>query len=197
MKDGKPVFCVVGGPNGVGKSTLLRGLLRLKIAFLPFVNPDEIAFELGDSSPSIDLQAGREALKRTRTFINDGMNFTRETTLTSREILRSMNTAADAGFEVIFVFVGVGDLKVTKDRVLQRAAKGGHDIPVKVQERRFQKSFGNAVLAAEIADRSYFFENGEQGHIFLAEIVANDFRFATDKPPHWLRTLKAEFSRPE
>lgn len=171
-------------------------MLLEEAAFRPFINPDEIAVELGGSNAINDLKAARDGVSRTATFIDSGTSFTRESTMSGREILRAMQRASDSGFEVRLVFIGAESVALTMHRVRHRVAKGGHDIPPEVQERRFRKSFENAVLAAEIADRSYFFENGEEGHVLVGECAGGSFRFATDTPPDWLTRVAAGLASP-
>jgi len=78
------------GPNGSGKSTLYRKLIgKYKtLSKLPFVNPDDIAKEIfGDFLPNGSkesnqkmLRAGKEAIKRRKQFLHDGVSFGFETT---------------------------------------------------------------------------------------------------------------------
>ena len=171
-----PTLTVVGGPNGSGKSTFVAGLGRRGFDVGTFVNPDVIARSLQDSDQgtkqptNLNLAAGRETLRLARELIAQRQSFTRETTLTSKEILRTMQAAKEAGYEVTLIFIGVETVETSKDRVRTRVEDGGHDIPEDVQERRFEKSFQNAPRAARIADRAYFFHNGDRGHELVAEV---------------------------
>jgi predicted ABC-type ATPase len=44
-----------------------------------------------------------------------------------------------AGYRIRLDFLWVSDLTIARQRVSNRVAKGGHDIPEEVQERRFGK----------------------------------------------------------
>ena len=160
---GRPLFTVIGGPNGVGKSTYAEGLAARGYPLGEVVNPDVIAAALPGPDATRDARAGRETLRRTRTLIAGGRTFSRETTLSGSEILRAMQAAQDAGFWVNLFFVGVDSLETSQSRVEQRVRKGGHDIPRHVQARRFSRSFGNAVRAARIADTSVFVSSRDGG----------------------------------
>ena len=46
--------------------------------------------------------------------------FSRESTLSSDEILRTIQTAKDAGFAVVLLFIGVSSVETTKRRVQTR-----------------------------------------------------------------------------
>ena len=78
-----PALTIIAGPNGAGKSTLTRsvdfeGRDRL-------LDPDAIARGMNPLNPSAAaIAAGREVLKRTAEYLNRGVSFAVETTLSSR-----------------------------------------------------------------------------------------------------------------
>ena len=188
-------FTVVAGPNGVGKSTLIEDLRDHGFPLGPFINPDDIARTLEGSPASRDLRAGRETLHRTRARIAGSETFSRESTLTSREILRSMQSAKDAGFHVILLFVGVECLITSRDRVVARVARGGHDIPEDIQERRFDKSVENAVRATEVAHRSFFLDNTtESGHRLVGFAFNHHLVYVASRTPAWFTRIAEAIS---
>ena len=116
----RPVFTVIGGPNGAGKSTYTEGLAARGYPLGEVVNPDVIAANLPGPDATRDARAGRETLRRTRALIASGQTFSRETTLSGSEILRTMQAAKDAGFTVNLFVVGVDSLQTSQRRVEQR-----------------------------------------------------------------------------
>ena len=159
---GRPVFTVIGGPNGAGKSTYMDRLAASGYSLGEVVNPDMIAAVLPGPDATRDARAGRETLHRTRRLIAAGQTFSRETTLSGKEILRTVQTAKDAGFTVNLFVVGVDSLQTSQRRVEQRVKEGGLGIPAQVQARRFDRSFDNAVRAARIADTTVFVHSREE-----------------------------------
>lgn len=158
---GHPLFTVIGGPNGAGKSTYTEGLAAWGYPLGEVVNPDLIAAALPAPVATRNARAGRDTLHLTRALIASGRAFSRETTLSGNEILRTMQAAKEAGFRVNLFFVGVDSLKTSQNRVEERVRKGGHDVPRHVQARRFSRSFDNAVRAARIADASVFVHSSD------------------------------------
>ena len=120
----QPVFTVIGGPNGAGKSTYTDRLAAAGYDLGEVVNPDVIAAPLPGPDRTRDARAGRETLHRTRALIVDGQTFSRETTLSGREILRTMQAAKDAGFRINLFFVGVDSLETSRRRVEDRVREG-------------------------------------------------------------------------
>ena len=76
-----------------------------------------IAAALPGPDATRHTRAGRETLERTRALIASGQTFSRETTLSGNEILRTMQGAKEAGFRVNLFFVGVDSLETSRRRV--------------------------------------------------------------------------------
>ena len=147
------------GPNGAGKSTTFARLTVWGYRSGAFLNPDEIAKALDGPEPARAVAAGRETLRRSRAWMGSRRSFVRESTLSSREIVRSAEAARDAGYRVTLIFIGLNSVTSAKNRVRIRSLSGGHAIPVRDQERRFLRSFDNAPRVAAIADEAYLLEN--------------------------------------
>ena len=159
---GRSLFTVVAGPNGAGKSTYVEGLAARGYPLGELVNPDVIAAALPGPDATRDTRAGRVTLHRTHALIATGQTFSRETTLSGSEILRTMQAAKEAGFGVSLFFLGVDSLETSRRRVEDRVSEGGHGIPPQVQERRFDRSFANAARAARVADTTVFVHSMEE-----------------------------------
>ena len=156
----RPRYTILGGPNGAGKSTTFARLTEWGYRSGTFLNPDEIAKGLDGLEPARAVAAGRETLRRSRAWMANRRSFVRESTLSSREIVRSVQAARDAGYRVTLIFVGLNTVCATKNRVRVRTRSGGHPIPVRDQERRFLRSFDNTPRIAAIADEAYFLDDG-------------------------------------
>ena len=194
----RPRFTVFAGPNGSGKSTAYHRFLDAGYDAGEYLNPDDIAKELGAMSGTaavIDLRAGREVILRSRALIEKRRPFVRETTLSSREILRSVSAAREAGYRVVMVFVAVGSTRVTKTRVNVRVASGGHDIPKEAQDRRFPRSFDNAPKVAHIADAAYFLDNSGMQHQLVATAQRGTITFFEPQRANWAERATAGLPR--
>ena len=161
----RPVYTLFAGPNGSGKSTLAESAAARGLHVGPLINSDVIAAALPPGTPSPELVAGKQALRESAERLARGESFSRESTLTSNEIMRSIRTAASSGFAVHVLFVAVGGIEESLARVRHRVALGGHDIPEHVQRRRFDKSLSNAASLVQEVDRMEIFTNpAGRGH---------------------------------
>ena len=185
----RPRFTIFAGPNGSGKSTAYLRFLDAGYDVGEYLNPDDIAEEIAaafDAPKVTDLRAGREVILRNRTLIEARRSFVRETTLSSREILRSVSAAEGAGYRVVMVFVAVGSTTAAKTRVALRVVSGGHDIPEAAQDRRFHRSLDNASKVARIADAAYFLDNSGMQHRLAAVAQEGTLTFFEPQRANWV-----------
>ena len=193
----RPRLTLFAGPNGAGKTTAYRRFVDAGFEAVDYLNPDDIARSLGinPGDAAVDVTAGREVIRRTRSLIAARWSFARETTLSGREVLRSISAARDAGYRVVMVFVGTCSMKTTRSRVTVRVASGGHDISRQAQERRLPRSLDNACRVAAIADVVYFLDNTGLQHKLVATVCEGTITFLDASRAAWLDRATAGLPR--
>lgn len=164
-----PTLTVIAGPNGSGKSTLTQ---RVEFAGRDrLLDPDAIARGLNPLNPSAAaIAAGREVLERTADYLNRGLSFAVETTLSSRSRVDLIREARSRGYETHLLFVGL-ELERCITRIRNRAARGGHFVPDADVRHRYARSVANAVDALRLAATAKFYDNSGGGHRLV--LVAN------------------------
>lgn len=70
-------------------------------------------------------------------------DFAFETTLSGRGYLRLVDRLMQSGWRVEMPYLALPDVQLSHDRVAERVAHGGHDIPAQAIERRFARSLYN------------------------------------------------------
>lgn len=187
-------YVVVTGPNGAGKSTLADEMIRT--TSLPRLDPDRIARSIKPHDPeSASIEAGRVTLAAVEKHIQRGESFVQETTLSGSQPLRTAELAKEAGYRVEQYFVGLDSSEFSKQRVAQRVSRGGHHIPDDVIDRRFPKTFENAVELAQIADKSRFYDNASRTpHKLVLAREGRKMSLAKDAPP-WAREIHERLIR--
>lgn len=139
-----PSLYVIAGPNGAGKTTFVRDFLKLDLAFLDFLNADEIARGLSPLAPErAQLEAGRIMLGRVRRFIGEKRDFGMETTLSGRTYRNIFQDAKNVGYSIYLDFLVLPTVEQSVQRVADRVEAGGHDVPLDDLRRRFRLGLQN------------------------------------------------------
>ena len=89
-------YTIVGGVNGVGKSSL-SGVLRHQLPDMGvIIDPDSIAAQ----EHCDRLTAGKLAISKVNDCLKKGINFSQETTLSGRRTLRTIQQAREKDYHI-------------------------------------------------------------------------------------------------
>lgn len=158
------------------------------------IDPDQIAREINPNDPrSVDMQAGREAVKRFNQALDNQQSFTMETTLTGTSVLNRMAKAKEAGYEVSVYHVGLGHPDLNVQRVAARVSSGGHHIDEAVIRRRYHESQHNLqeVIRQDLADNIYVVDNSSEYYRYaLSDTKTQGLYVADHVNMAWTREIK-------
>ena len=139
-----PTCWIIAGPNGAGKTTFALEYLPKVAQCSRFVNADLIAAGLSPLAPERELlAASRLFLSEIEGCIAKSEDFAFETTLAGRSYLKLVRRLQAGGWRVELMYLALPSMEMSKLRVAERVAHGGHNIPVADIERRFARSLGN------------------------------------------------------
>ncbi|MDD4070926.1 MAG: zeta toxin family protein [Desulfobacterales bacterium] len=166
-----PTCWIIAGPNGSGKTTFALDYLPKVAGCTHFLNADLIASGLSPLAPARELvAASRFFLKEIEASIAGGVDFAFETTLSGRGHLKLINRLKKAGWQVELIYLALPSIEMSKLRVAERVAHGGHDIPIKDIERRFPRSLCNLLSDfSSAADRCVCFMNDSDDPVLVFE----------------------------
>ena len=134
-----PKLYIVSGCNGSGKTTASYTVLPQMLECRQFVNSDEFAKGLSPFSPaSASIQASRYMLLKIRYLFDKRADFSVETTLATRSLLKMIRKAQEDGYAVTVMYFWLNSPDLAVQRVKARVAAGGHDIPELTVRRRYQ-----------------------------------------------------------
>ena len=132
------------GRNGAGKTTASYTVLPEILECREFVNADEIAKGLSPFNPSsVAIEAGRLMLKRIGELLSAGVSFSVETTLSTRSYINLIQQAQNQGYSVSLIYFWLNSPELAIERVKQRVANGGHDVPAPIIRRRYRSGLEN------------------------------------------------------
>ncbi|MBK6974557.1 MAG: hypothetical protein IPJ21_18265 [Sterolibacteriaceae bacterium] len=136
-----PTCWIIAGPNGAGKTTFALEYLPRVAGTARFINADLIAAGLSPLAPERELlAASRIFLRELAACVVARENFAFETTLAGRSYLRLTERLHFDGWRVELIYLALPNAEMSKLRVAERVAHGGHDIPLSDIERRFPRS---------------------------------------------------------
>ncbi len=164
MSELKPPVCwIIAGPNGAGKTTFALNFLPEVAQCQYFVNADLIAAGMSPLAPERELVvASRLYLAEVERHIAARHDFALETTLAGRSYLQLMARLKKSGWRLELVYLALPSVAMSKLRVAERVAHGGHDIPLAAIERRFSRSLANLFsLRPDQVDRITCYLNGD------------------------------------
>lgn len=164
----RPFIIVLAGVNGAGKSSVVSALLLDQ--GLDWFNPDTYAAalvrELGISQVEANSRAWQFGKSLLEDAITSGSNHAFETTLGGSTIARLLREASKT-HDVLMLYCGLSSPDLHIERVAQRVAHKGHDIPAEKIRERWNTSRSNLLLLLPVLSRLQVFDNShsvESGH---------------------------------
>lgn len=147
-----PTCWIIAGPNGAGKTTFALEYLPKVANCNHFINADLIAAGLSPLAPEKQLLAASKLfLHEMEQHIKQKQDFAFETTLAGRSYLKLIQRLKNEGWQVELIYLALPSMEMSKQRVAERVAHGGHNIPTKDIERRFARSLHNLLTDFRMA----------------------------------------------
>ncbi|HTU45751.1 MAG TPA: AAA family ATPase [Bryobacteraceae bacterium] len=185
------VLTIFAGPNGSGKSSIIR-----RIDFVGrdnLLEADAIATRIRASSPQLAaIMAGREVLRRTQEYVASGQDFAIETTLSGIWTTRAINQALMLGFFVRLVYICLDSAEKSIQRVHERVAQGGHDVPDDDVRRRYARSLSNAKKVLSLVHETIIYDNSGPEPTLIVEIRSGRVVTKASELPLWASELIQE-----
>lgn len=180
-------YTIIAGVNGCGKSSL-TGMLKAERSDLgTVIDVDRMQMKFGGY-----VIAYRKATERIDECIQNGENFTQETTLSGVKAAKTIRRAKAAGYYVRMYYVAVSSAEESIRRIENRVAKGGHHIKESDVRRRFNGRFKALMKVIPYCDEILFFDN-ENGFAQVAEYKNGILSPRGHYFPEWINQFRAEF----
>jgi predicted ABC-type ATPase len=171
--DTRPICWIIAGPNGAGKTTFALEYLPRVAQCSHFVNADLIAAGISPLAPERELiAASRLFLAEIASCIAAHQNFAFETTLAGHRHLALVQRLRAAGWQVCLIYLALPSLEMSRQRVAERVAHGGHNVPLAVLERRFGRSLRNLfnVFSTAVDSCHCFLNSGPQPELVFEQL---------------------------
>lgn len=180
------IYTIVGGINGVGKSSFTGVLKERSTDLGTIIDVDKITAEMGGSA----LAGGKAALQKINDCISRGVSFTQETTLSGYKTEATAKQVKDLGYHVRLFYVALDTAAESLTRIENRVKRGGHDIPHDDVMRRFSGRWEAIAKVLPYCDEAEFYDN-DNGFVKVAEYRNGELRPVGQLRPQWLIDLQA------
>lgn len=185
MSNRQPTVAVLAGINGAGKTTASMEILHHFLRIPIFVNADTIA--RGLNAFDVDSQAanaGRVMLDHLHRLADQRKSFAFETTLSGRAYANWLASLRVSGYQVQLFYFWLESADVAVNRVAERVAAGGHNVPTETIRRRYRLSVQNFFeLYRPVADHWRVYDNTHGKSWLLA--CGNEDREHVLEPERW------------
>ncbi len=188
-----PLLVAIVGVNGAGKSTITARLRQEPGFPSNYVNPDEIALTLTDIADPIEraYTAARKADDQRNTWLVNRQSMAFETVMSHPSKIEFMQSAKDAGYRIMLVFVGLSSPELSLQRVTQRVQAGGHDVPTDKIMARYDRVMTLLPHALQVADRALIYDNSDDCAEARLVLAFNNGQvgYRANDLPEWLSFL--------
>jgi predicted ABC-type ATPase len=180
---------VVGGTNGVGKSTIREELLGSSI---PYINADFIAKELKVQHASLMLaelarQYGSEQMKK---YIAAEESFAFENNLHEAKTYEWLKEMQSIGYRIELYYIGVNNLQITTKRIQERVKRGEHYVPPDEVFARYENGLKLLRHYFSVPDKLLIIDNTDLAIVCL-QADKGDIKYQVDDPFEWIGNFLA------
>ena len=185
-----PTLYVLGGANGVGKTTWYQFGLEHKAINpkLPFINIDLIVLrELGGYTAENVAKAEVMARERMKTLLQEKRDFMIESNLSKSSDYDWIALMRKNDYQTVLFFLGTSNVEINKMRVKARVMEGGHDVAEPIIEQRYQ--MGMSYLKAkvlEFSDATLIDVSTHEPHR-MAQLINGRIVFKDPNCPSWVQ----------
>ena len=130
-------FTLIGGADGVGKSSFLGSLDEQRDDLGVVVDADKINLRFGGNK----VKGGKTASQMISDCLEKEISFTQETTLSGHKTLRTIKAACEKNYLVRLYYIGISSAEESISRIENRVKKGGHGIPESDVLRQYKRRF--------------------------------------------------------
>lgn len=164
-------FTIVAGAVGVGKSSFIGALASFK-----------------NSLGEIIADGDKTAVHLIQSCLDDGADFTLESTLPGENTLAVIKTATEKGYRITLYYIAVSSAEECLHRISNCVRKGGKNVPAKEVMRSYLHRFDDLPLILPYCDSARFYDN-ENGFRYVAECRNGEIIHADNRYPDWLKEL--------
>ena len=122
--------------------------------------------------------------------------FTFETVMSAPDKVELFREARESGYRTYLYYIATEDPAINIQRVRNRVADGGHDVPEDKITARYFRSLRLLASAVSHASRAFFFDtSGSESWYFAESTEGTSIELKSDELPHWFAPIWDEFGQ--
>jgi len=185
-RNGKPYLFVFAGANGSGKSTVIDFYRKNNLCPYNYICPDQLVPVDKKNDVDAYILAMNEAQRRRIDNISQKNSFTFETVLSTIGKLDFINLAKSEGYTVIVIYVITSDYQINIERIKNRVAHGGHDVPKDKIISRYDKSMRLMFEVIHAANEALIYDNSNEKPVVVLAKYRNKDYYIIKPFPNWI-----------
>lgn len=121
-------------------------------------------------------------------------SFSFETVMSARDKVDLLREAQARGFRTYLYYIATEDPEINIQRVKNRVAEGGHDVPDDKIIARYHRSLALLADAIHYANRAFLFDTSGEAPWYFAEVTnGTTIELKSDEMPVWFRLTWDQF----
>jgi predicted ABC-type ATPase len=129
-----------------------------------------------------------------RKSLESGRSFSFETVMSAPDKVALLREAQQRGFRTYLYFIATSDPAINVQRVKNRVADGGHDVPEDKIIARYGRSLDLLSAAIPHTNRAFFFDTSETEAWYFAEVTdGTRLHMKSDEMPSWFKPTWERF----
>lgn len=131
-------------------------------------------------------------LRRKALALSRSLSF--ETVMSSPDKIDFLREAQERGFRTYLYYIATEDPEINIQRVKNRVAAGGHDVPEEKIIARYYRSLSHLPQAIRYSNRAFMFDTSEEQAWYFAEGTdGTTLELKSDEMPNWFEPIWDEF----
>lgn len=114
--------------------------------------------------------------------------------MSSPDKIDFLRQAQERGFRTYLYYIATEDPAINIQRVKNRVAEGGHDVPEEKIVARYYRSLSLVAQAIRYSNRAFMFDTSEEQAWYFAEGTdGTTLELKSDEMPNWFQPIWDEF----
>lgn len=196
--DKRPTLYIIAGHNGAGKSSIGPSLLPYEAEKLSVFDGDQAIVDafreamkttsFTELADNISLRlAGEKFINLYEQALGAHKDFAYEGHFTENSRFELIQKFKTAGYQTNMIFLGLDTLEQSIERVTQRAALGGHDVPSWIVNYNYENNPKYIDQHLKLLDRLSIYNTSQREATPLLLYEQGQLRFKAPATPQWLQ----------